>query len=133
MSNADLVAHVYERFAAGDGASVLATFDQNVEFRLAEGHPYQSDGTPWFGPDAVAKNFFMKAGPEWNGWTISHEKPLELDDAVVVEGRYRGVYRPTGRRMDVQVCHVWRFAAGKITSFHQYLDTAALQKVMSIT
>ena len=131
MSNAELVAYVYERFEAGDGASVLATFDKHIEFRLAEGHPYQPDGTPWLGPDAVAKNFFMKAGPEWEDWTVSYGKLLELSDAVIVECRYGGLYKPTGRRMNVQVCHVWRFADGKITSFHQYLDTAALQKVMS--
>jgi ketosteroid isomerase-like protein len=32
--------------------------------------------------------------------------------------------------MDVQVCHVWRFRDGKVASFHQYVDTAALQRVM---
>jgi ketosteroid isomerase-like protein len=32
--------------------------------------------------------------------------------------------------LDVQVCHVWRFNKGKITSFHQYLDSARLQKTM---
>jgi ketosteroid isomerase-like protein len=55
---------------------------------------------------------------------------IETADAVIVEGRYTGLYKPTGRRMDLQVCHVWRFRGGEVTSFHQYLDTASLQRVM---
>jgi len=55
---------------------------------------------------------------------------LEAEDAVIVEGRYTGTYKPTGNRMDVQVCHVWRFRDGKVASFHQYLDTARLRRVM---
>ena len=42
----------------------------------------------------------------------------------------RVCYKPTGRHMDVQVCHVWRFRGGKVASFHQYVDTARLQGVM---
>jgi ketosteroid isomerase-like protein len=32
--------------------------------------------------------------------------------------------------MDVQVCHVWRFRDAKVASFHQYVDTANLRRVM---
>jgi ketosteroid isomerase-like protein len=48
----------------------------------------------------------------------------------VVEGRYTGRYKPTGREMNVQVCHVWRFRGEQVVSFQQYVDTAALQRVM---
>jgi ketosteroid isomerase-like protein len=130
MTNSQIVKYVYEKFAQGDAASVLATFDQTVEFRLAEGHPYQPEGKPWFGADAITRNFFMKAGAEWDGWAISCDELLDLGDAVVVECQYTGIYKPTGKRLDVQVCHVWRFGNGKIKSFHQYLDTARLQEVM---
>jgi ketosteroid isomerase-like protein len=30
----------------------------------------------------------------------------------------------------VQLCHVWRFRGDRIASFHQYVDTAGLQRVM---
>lgn len=55
----------------------------------------------------------------------------EATDAVVVECRYQGVYKPTGRNMDIQVCHVWKVSDGKIKSFQQYIDTARLQAIMS--
>ena len=130
MTNSQVVKHVYDRFAQGDAPAILATFDPNIEFRLAEGHPYQPSGKPWVGGDAVTQNFFMKSGGEWEDWRVVVHEIIEIGDAVVVEGRYAGVYKPTGKPLNVQVCHVWRFHQGKITSFHQYLDSARLQKTM---
>jgi ketosteroid isomerase-like protein len=33
--------------------------------------------------------------------------------------------------MDIQVCHVWTVADGKLKRFQQYIDTARLQAIMS--
>ena len=130
MKNGEIVKHIYDRFAQEDAASVLSTFDQNIEFRLAEGHPYSLDNKPWYGPEAVTRNFFMRAGGEWQNWKVHIHELLETKDAVIVEGRYTGIYKPTGKNMDIQVCHVWRMRGGKVTSFHQYLDTGHLQEIM---
>jgi len=124
------VKYVYDRFAQGDAAAILKMFDPNMEFRLAEGHPYQPSGKPWHGAAAITQNFFMRAAGEWDGWHVVPDQILDIGDAVVVEGRYAGVYKPTAKQLDVQVCHVWRFKQGKITSFHQYLDSARLQDTM---
>jgi ketosteroid isomerase-like protein len=129
-SNVDLVKDIYEKFTAGDVASILANFEPDIEFRLAEGHPYQPSGQPWFGKEAVTQNFFTKAGPEWARWSVVVGEVVEAANAVVVECRYTGAYKPTGKALDVQVCHVWKLRNGKIRSFHQYLDTARLQEVM---
>jgi ketosteroid isomerase-like protein len=130
MDGVAIVKQVYERFARGDAPGVLALFRDDVEFRLAEGHPYQPSGEAWIGHDAIVRNFFARAGGEWEGWTITPSAFLEPPGAVVVECRYTGVFTPTGKRMDVQVCHVWRIVDGKVASFHQYLDSAALQAIM---
>ena len=130
MKHIDIVRKIYRDFAAGDAAAILDTFAEDVEFRLAEGHPYRGSSGPWIGKQAIATNFFAAAGPEWEGWTIGVEQTIEAGDAVVVEGRYTGLYKPTRRRMDVQVCHVWRFRGNQIASFHQYVDTAGLRSVM---
>ena len=79
----------------------------------------------------MAQKFFAVAGPEWEGWKIGVDATVEAVDAVVVEGRYTGLYKPTGRRMDIEVCHVWRFRDDRVASFHQYVDTAALQSIMA--
>ena len=130
MSRLDTVRKIYRDFAAGNAAAILAVFAEDVEFRLAEGHPYRSAAGAWRGKDAIAEGFFAVAGPEWDGWSVGVESALEAADAVVVEGRYTGLYKPTGRRMDVQVCHVWRFRGQRVASFHQYVDTARLRHVM---
>jgi uncharacterized protein len=132
MKSADTIQKIYRDFAIGDAAAILATFTDDVEFRLAENHPYRSDAGPWRGKQAIAQNFFAVAGPEWDGWRMCVEQTTETADAVVVEGRYKGLYKPTNRPMDVQVCHVWRFRSGKVASFHQYVDTAALRRVMIV-
>jgi uncharacterized protein len=131
MGNMQVVEAAYERFGRGDIASLLALFDPAIEWRLAEGHPYSPTGEAWIGPQAVAENFFVRAGGEWDGWTISTHEFHEAADAVVVECRYEGAYKPTGKNMDIQVCHVWKVADGRIKGFQQYIDTARLQEVMS--
>ena len=130
MSNAEIVKTVYEKFRQGDVAGILEKFDAAIEFRLAEGHPYRPSGRAWTGKETITDEFFAVAGREWDDWSVAIESLLDTADAVVVECRYRGTYRPTGSDMNIQVCHVWRFSGGKIVSFHQYLDTARLQHVM---
>jgi ketosteroid isomerase-like protein len=130
MSQLDTVRKIYRDFAAGDAAAILDALADDVEFRLAEGHPYRGSAGAWRGKEEVAKSFFAVAGPEWDGWSIGVDSAVEAADAVVVEGRYTGLYKPTGRRLDVQVCHVWRFRGRQVASFHQYVDTARLQRVM---
>jgi uncharacterized protein len=51
-------------------------------------------------------------------------------EAVVVECRYQGLYKPTGKSMDIQACHIWEVADGKLKGFRQYIDTARLQEIM---
>src|SRR5262245_31406541 len=131
MKHADTVRKIYRDFAAGNAAAILDVFAEDVEFRLAEHHPYRGSKGAWRGKQAIANEFFAVAGPEWDGWTIGIEQTVEAGEAVVVEGRYTGLYKPTGRRMDVQVCHVWRFRGDHVASFHQYVDTAALRRVMA--
>jgi ketosteroid isomerase-like protein len=130
MSQLEIVRKIYRDFAAGDAAAILAVFADDVEFRLAESHPYRGSAGAWRGKSAIADRFFAVAGPEWDGWSIGIESAVEAVDAVVVEGRYTGLYKATGRRLDVQVCHVWRFRDEQVASFHQYVDTARLRHVM---
>ena len=130
MSNRQVVTEVYEAFARGDVPSVLARFRPDVEWRLAESHPYAPDGKPWVGPDEIARRFFMRAGGEWERFAIAPERWHEAGETVVVECRYHGVYRPTGRTLDAQVCHVWTLREGKVQRFQQYADTARLSAVM---
>lgn len=130
MSSLPLAEKLYADFARGDIPSVLAGFQPDVEWREAEGNPYQLDGKPWVGPQAVVEKLFMSIGSDWDGFSVNVGRLHDAGDHVVMEGRYTGTYKPTGQSLDAQVCHVLRFEGGKLASFHQYVDTAQLQRVI---
>jgi hypothetical protein len=132
MGNLEVAKGAYEAFGRGDIPSVLEAFDSNIEWREAEGNPYEPKGNPWFGGDAITQNLFVKLGSEWDGFTVTPKEFHDAGDAVTVECRYTGVYKATGKSLDAQVCHVWKLSNGKITSFQQYLDTAQMQDVMGV-
>jgi uncharacterized protein len=130
MSNVQLMQDLYDAFGRGDVATVLGAMDPGMQWREAEGNPYQPSGSPWVGPDAVLQNLFIKLGTEWDGFTVHPKQFHDAGPTVVVEGRYTGTYKQTGRKLDAQVCHVWHITDGKVTSFQQFVDTGQLQEVM---
>lgn len=131
MSNVQFAKDIYAAFARGDIPTVLAGFRPEVQWRQAEGHPYQPDGAAWVGPQAVLQNLFMRLGTEWEGFTVTVHALHDAGEHVVMEGRYTGTYRPSSRSLDAQVCHVLHFRDGKLFSFQQYVDTGQLQAVMT--
>jgi ketosteroid isomerase-like protein len=133
MGKIDVARAIYEAFGRGAIARVLELFDAGIEFREAEGNPYRPDGTPWVGPEMVLNELFVKLGQEWAGFTVTPLVMTETTDGVVTEGRYTGTYKPTGRTIDMQICHVLRIRDGRLTHFQQYADTAALQWAMGYT
>ena len=132
MSNVELARQIYDLFGRRDIPAVLASFDPGIEWREAEGNPYRMDGTAWVGPQAILENLFMSIGSEWDGHTIHIDKLHDAGDHVIVEGRFTGTYKPTGRCIDAQLCHVLAFRHGKLTHFQQYVDTSQLQRVMGV-
>ena len=131
MSNVQLANDIYTAFGRGDIPAVLAGFDTAIEWRQAESNPYFPEATMWVGPQAVLDNLFMRLGSEWDGFTVTVGSLHDAGEQVVMEGRYTGVYKASGKHLDAQVCHVLRFRGGKLTSFQQYLDTAQMQAVMA--
>jgi hypothetical protein len=130
MSNVDIVKRVYEAFGRGDVPAVLAVMDPKIEWYEAEGNPYMPSGKAWVGPDAILNNLFMRLGTEWDGFAVHPAAFHDAGGTVVVEARYSGTHKATGKSMNPQVCHVWSVSNGKLTKFQQYVDTAQLQDVM---
>jgi uncharacterized protein len=130
MDNVGRVKNLYDAFGRGDIPSVLGALSPDIKWYQAEGNPYMPSGEAWVGPDAILSNLFMKLGTEWDGFSVHPASFHGATDSVIVEGRYTGTYKPTGKSMDVQVCHIWDVKDGKMTRFQQYVDTAKLQDVM---
>ena len=130
MDNVKLLKDLYDAFGRGDIPTVLGAMSPDLHWHQAESNPYMPTGEAWVGPDAVLNNLFMKLGTEWDGFSVHPKSFHDAGDSVIVEARYSGLYKATGKTMDTQVCHVWRVTNGKVSRFQQYVDTAKLQAVM---
>jgi ketosteroid isomerase-like protein len=105
--------------------------DPQIEWREAEGSPYESGGEPLIGSDAIFEHVFIKFVTEWDGFTVRPEQFHDAGATVIVEGRYTGRHNTTGKELDAQVCHVWKVRDDKIVSFQQYVDTGHWRDVVS--
>ena len=130
MDNVSLLKSLYSAFGQGDIPAVLAAMSPDIKWYEAEGNPYMPSGEAWTGPEAVLNNLFLRLGTEWDGFAVHPGAFHGAGDSVIVEARYSGTYKATGKEMDAQVCHVWDVKNGKLTRFQQYVDTAKLQEVM---
>ena len=130
MDNVSLLRSLYDAFGRGEIPTVLAAMSADIRWYQAENNPYRPSGEAWVGPDAVLNNLFMRLGEEWDGFSVHPRSFHDAGGSVIVEARYSGRYKATGKNMDTQVCHVWDIKDGKVTRFQQYVDTAKLQDVM---
>jgi ketosteroid isomerase-like protein len=122
MANLDIVRRAYDAFERGDMDAVVADMADEIEWQQAQGLPH---GGTYNGVGAVRANVFDPLDRDW--WSSFSAVPLELLDAgdeIVVLGRYVGVAKETGRRLDVPFVHVWSLREGKAWRFRQFLDTA---------
>lgn len=123
-----IVQSLYDAFAVGDAVAVLGGFDPDIVWNEAENIPY-ADRNPYIGPQQVAEGVFGRIMTEWDGFTVNPERLIEEGNTVVAVGRYRGVFKATGQRLDAQFAHVWTLAGGKVVQFQQYSDTAQYVRV----
>ena len=131
MKNSDVIREVVDAFNGGDLERVLSRLHPEIDWALAEGHPYSPEGTAWRGHQELSENFFMRAAEDWDGFTVILEEVYEAGDHVIAEVRYTGRFKPTGARLAAQGCHVWRLLDGKAVRFQQYVDTAQLRDAMA--
>ncbi len=75
----------------------------------------------------------MRLPQDYDGFTITVHRMVGLGDTVLMEGRYTGSGKASGRPLDAQVAHVWDFEDGKAVRFQQYVDTAHVQAVLDAT
>ena len=129
----DVARQLYDAFGRGDIPAVLALFAPEIEWREAEGNPYQPDGAPWVGPEAINDALFTRLPREWESFSVTPHVIRAMEGGAVVEGRYTAVNTATGRSLDVQICHVLRVHQGRLTHFQQYIDTASLQWAMGVS
>ena len=86
--NVDYLKSLYKAFANGDVPTVLAAFDDAIEWNEAEGNPYNT-GQPYVGPAAVVEGVFARVLNDIEGFEIRPER--FLGDGVGILRQRRGV------------------------------------------
>ncbi|HYN84082.1 MAG TPA: nuclear transport factor 2 family protein [Pyrinomonadaceae bacterium] len=125
QENVRLVRAAYAAFQRGDVKGVLANFSEDAEWDT----PGDAAAIPHAGRargHAGIEKFFATLADTEN---ITHFEPGEFiaqNDKVVVVGNYKGTVKATGRAYDIDWLQVFTARDGKLTSFREYLDTAAL-------
>jgi hypothetical protein len=120
--SADIVRALYDAFGRGDVPTVLAGFDPRIQWNGAENFIY-ADGNPYVGPQAIATGVFQRIVTDVENFSLRSPRFTDGGDTVLVEGRYQGKMKATGKPIDAQFAHVWQLRDGKVVRFQQYTDT----------
>ncbi len=109
---------------------VIGILDPQIVWNEAENFVY-ADKSPYIGVDAVLERPFCPAGSGWDGFSAVPHEIVDGGETVVALGRYGGVYKATGVKVNAQFVHVFKFKDGKIAAFQQYTDTAQFKDAVT--
>jgi hypothetical protein len=127
MSEQENVKVVEEMFAAlgrRDIAGVLDRLSDDIEWRIAGPSELPYAGMHR-GRDEVAK-FFQTFGQAAEFEVFEPREYFTKGDKVVVLGHERQRIRATGRTVETEWAMVFDVRDGRITKFHNYIDTHAV-------
>ena len=127
--NIALVRNLYEAFNRGDVPTVLAGFDENIEWNEPEGLPY---GGQYHGPEAVAENVFGPVTSDFPDFDVTPEEILADGDRVVVLLTLTGTAKESGNKLSMPAAHVWTVRDGKVTYFRQLADSATMNAALAV-
>lgn len=131
--NVALMRDLYGAFGRGDVPKILSAMDDKIEWREAEGNPWDA-GKAFVGVEEVLEKVFARIAGEFDGFTIELHRLVADGDTVVMEGRYHAAaHHATGKPLDAAVAHVWDLRDGKVVRFQQYTDTRQLADVMGVS
>ncbi len=126
--NLETIRALYGASAKREVPTVLGAFDPAIEWHEAENFLY-AEGGPYVGPGAILQGVFLRLATEWDGFAANPQQFFDAGETVIVTGRYSGVYKATGKKLDAQLVHFWTLADGKVTCFRQYTDTLQAAQV----
>ena len=131
QANVNSLLSAYEAFNRGDIETAFQAMTDDVEFVLMENSP-QYRGSPYAGKHEVGEKLFAPAGADWDGYGIDVEKIHDAGETLIMQGRYRGRFKATGREAKTQVVHIWTLRDGKLSKLEQYVDTAGMRAVVGL-
>lgn len=128
QSNVVLVRDAYAAFGAGDLQLLLGMMTPDIvwEFPASEVIPWAGTFT---GPEEVGR-FFAALLEHSEPETFEPLHFIASEDRVVVLGRERFRVKSTGRTWACEWAHAFTVRAGKIATFREYTDTAAMASAL---
>jgi ketosteroid isomerase-like protein len=128
MTNLEIIKSTYEGKTSEENGRNLAKYvADDVSWTEAKGFPYA--GT-YIGLESITKNVFSRLGSEWINYQFTPEDYVANGDNVVAYGTYTGIYKQTNKKFEARVAHIWKFKAGKIISFEQFVDSQPVNDSM---
>lgn len=121
-TNAAMIRGLYDAMARGDVPTFLGAMDAAIQWREADGLKY-ADRNPYVGPQAVAEGVLQRFVADVDSLAAVPQNVIDGGSTVVVEGRYKGRMKATGKHVDAQFVHIFEIRNGKIVRFRQYTDT----------
>ncbi|NBF01712.1 DUF4440 domain-containing protein [Pseudomonas sp. Fl5BN2] len=128
MDNLALIRSTYEGANSQENAkNTAAALAPDARWTEAAGFPYA--GT-YVGFEAVLEHVFKRLGSEWHDFTFKVENYVAQGDKVFAYGNYQGIYKDSGKPIDVRVAHLWTLKDGQVTHFEQFVDSHSVQLAM---
>ncbi len=116
QENVQIAQAGYAAFARGDIASVLTFYAEDGEF-VSNG---PAGAIPWVGTykghEQIAQ-FFAKLAAAFEYEAFEVEEYIAQGNKIAVIVRNVGTYKPTGKKIENRLVHVWTMQDGKITRF----------------
>ena len=127
MNNVDLVAGVYAAFGRGDVPKVLGSMHPQIQWTETAGYKY---GGIFRSPQAVLENVFARIQVDFESFSVDLERLIDAGNVVVMQGRYVGKGKATGKSVRAAVAHILEISDGKIVRFDQYVDSATVNPII---
>ena len=124
QGNVEVVQQAYAAFGAGDLQKLLGLMTADVVWEFPESKVIPWAGT-FRGPNDVAR-FFAAIMEHSEPQAFEPLQFVASEDRVVALGRERFRVKATGRTWECQWAHAMTVRDGKIASFREYTDTAAM-------
>jgi hypothetical protein len=126
--NAALVRGIYDNFAQGNIAQVLAALDPGIEWVESDDPALPHHGTHR-GPDAVAAHVFGMVMTHFDEFAVVPQRIHDAGDHIIVEGRAAGTTK-AGRKLDAPAAWVWTVRDGRAVRNMNYHDTNAWRQAL---
>lgn len=126
QNNIAVIQQAFACFGQGDVPGILNTLADDVHWYVAEVENVPYTGTR-SGHAGAAEFFSLMAECE----DVLQFEPRDFiaqGDHVVVRGQYAARAKETGREFSTYFMQLFTLRDGKITSFEEYTDTAAIAK-----